>query len=466
MLAKSMSLIQSDVNRVVVGLGATGLSTMRYLSRCGLPFMAVDTRESVHELESIKKEFEGVEIVLGSAANKFIDGADELYVSPGLPLDLPVIATARVRGCRIGGDLDLFTSEVEQPVIAITGTNGKSTVTSLVGEFAAESGLLTAVAGNIGNPMLDSINDENDCYVLELSSFQLERSENFSADVACVLNVSEDHIDHHGSLLSYQQAKQRIYRRARIAVYNRDDGLTQPLDRQGLKKISFGSRTLSPEDYGLQDIDGKEFIVKGAEPVLASDSIRLKGRHNVFNVMAAIAIGEAAGLPMDTMIHVAQTFSGLAHRCRPVAEHHGVVFIDDSKATNVGATVAAVQGLKGQLKGKLTLIAGGISKDADFSALRKAFLDVDFNLILIGRDADKIEQAFSGVQTGKCSVVKASSMQDAVDLALRHSSGGDIVLLSPACASFDMFEDYRDRGNAFIKALQVRGLSAGIKEES
>ncbi|NNL57128.1 MAG: UDP-N-acetylmuramoyl-L-alanine--D-glutamate ligase, partial [Pseudomonadales bacterium] len=309
-------------------------------------------------------------------------------------------------------------------------------------------------------PMLDLLNDDCDLYVLELSSFQLERAHHFNFAVACILNISADHMDRHKNLMHYHQLKQKVYSEAKLALFNREDQLTYPLLRTGLAQRSFGQRTSELNDYGLETVGGREFIVKGVQPVLAVDSIVLPGGHNVLNIMAALAIIDAAGINMQGLAERAAAFTGLPHRCELVATLNDVRYINDSKATNVGATVAALQGLAAGNDHKIVLIAGGQTKAADFAPLAERLVQQPCELVLIGEGAGDIAKACAGT----VAIHHASDMRAAVDCAQALANAGDIVLLSPACASFDSYSGYAARGDAFRQAvLQLAESSQGVQ---
>ncbi|MGB5323891.1 MAG: UDP-N-acetylmuramoyl-L-alanine--D-glutamate ligase [Pseudomonadales bacterium] len=452
---KVMELIQTDKTRLVVGLGLTGRSTMRFLQRRGLPFIAVDTRDSLPDLPALREEFPGVQIHLGKPLLDCCAHADEIYLSPGLAPETAGVRELCEAGARLSGDLDLFMAYVDAPVLAITGSNAKSTVTELVGAMLAKAGVAAGVGGNLGTPMLDLLDEERDCYVLELSSFQLERAAPADFAVACLLNVSPDHMDRHKTLMQYHQLKQSVFAAARVAVYNREDPLTQPLQRQGMPTRSFGWHTSGLQDFCMLERDGKARISMGVTPLLAADELPLAGRHNLLNVMAALAVVDAAGVSLEPAIAAAKAFTGLAHRCELVAIRNGVRYINDSKATNVGACIAALAGFAKDAN-KLVLIAGGQTKGADFSALAKIIASTQCELVLIGEGASEIAAACKVAATGREVAIEfADDMPDAVRRASARASNGDIVLLSPACASFDMFSGFAARGEAFIQAVNA-----------
>ena len=448
-----MSLIASDITRVIVGLGATGLSVARHFAARGLPFAVADSRANPPGLETFKQEFPQVSLQLGDFDDNQFVSAGELYVNPGIPLSDPAIAAAKRAGVRISGDIDCFAAEARAPIVAITGSNGKSTVTTLVGEMARAAGVRVAVGGNLGVPALELLDDQCELYVLELSSFQLERCHNLGAEVATVLNVSADHLDHHGSMLNYHQAKHRIFQGCRKAVINADDRLSAPLVPDEVEQWYFGLGQSDFRRFGLMASGQSESIALARQPLVGVDELRIVGRHNVSNAMAALALGAAAGLPMAVMLSALRTFNGLAHRCEFVAEIGGVTYYNDSKATNVGAAVAAIKGL--QSAGKILLVAGGLAKGGDFAPLAQALSHNARAVIVMGRDAALLESAMAGQVT----TVRVDTMEQAVAEAAALAQPGDRVLLAPACASFDMFKGYAHRGECFTKA--VRAMEAG-----
>jgi UDP-N-acetylmuramoylalanine--D-glutamate ligase len=346
------------------------------------------------------------------------------------------------------GDVDLFVAAATAPVVGITGSNAKSTVTALVGEMAGAAGLNVGVGGNLGPPALDLLSPERELYVVELSSFQLERAGRLDLKLATVLNISADHLDRHGSMPRYHQAKHRIFRGCQTAVVNRDDPLTVPLLEDAVKVISWGMGEPDLDNFGLRQIDGVEFLCRGFEPILASAALPLPGRHNIANALAALAIGHGIGLPLDAMQAGLAGFRGLPHRCQLVLEAGGVRWVNDSKGTNVGATEAALRGLGGDQD--LILIAGGQAKGADFAALKQPLAAHGRLLLTIGEDAQRIEDALGDTVATR----RAGSLEEAVVIALEESRDGDTVLLSPACASFDMFASYIDRGEQFSELVR------------
>jgi UDP-N-acetylmuramoylalanine--D-glutamate ligase len=433
---------------VVVGLGVTGLSCARYLHQRGLRFSVVDTRANPPGLAAFREEMPEVTVYAGVYPLELVTGATELIVSPGISLDEPVVQQARDAGVNIVGDIDLFMREATAPVVGITGSNAKSTVTELVGQMARDAQLSAGVGGNLGTPALDLLDPAHALYILELSSFQLERAGELGLEVATVLNVSPDHLDRHGSMPRYHQAKHRIFRGCHKAVVNRDDPLTIPLVAPEVEVISW--RMGEPElgGFGLRQVEGQETLCHGFDSILPSSKLGLAGRHNVANALVALALGYAVGIPLESMALTLQQFSGLPHRCQQVAEIAGVSYVNDSKGTNVGATLAALNGLAAGRN--IVLIAGGQGKGADFNQLRSAVASHCKAVILLGEDAEKIQVALQD----HAPVSRAASMEEAVSAAASQSSAGDVVLLSPACASFDMFTGYVERGEIFCQAVE------------
>jgi UDP-N-acetylmuramoylalanine--D-glutamate ligase len=337
--------------------------------------------------------------------------------------------------------------------VAITGTNGKSTVTTLVGEMAKAAGFRVAVAGNIGTPVLDLLDDEHqyDLWVLELSSFQLDLTFSLSPVVATILNVTPDHLDRHHTLEAYIQAKQRVYHRAKTALFNRDDRYTTPTNQDDFsqQRISFGQNSPTSGNWGLINQDNKIYLAKGNDCLLSAESLLIKGVHNWLNALASCALADAAGISIQHIIKVLKTFGGLPHRCQWVRTLDGVEWINDSKGTNVGATISAINGIGGSMQGKIVLIAGGQGKGADFHELAQPIADFVRSIVLIGEDADKMEAELAHVVP----IVRASSLEGAVTIARTQAKPGDVVLLSPACASLDMFRDFNHRGDVFASSV-------------
>ena len=444
-----MSLIASDHFRIVVGLGKSGMSLVRFLARQGVSFAVADTRENPPELATLRRDYPQVEVRCGELDVEFLCRADELYVSPGLALATPALQAAAARGVKLSGDIDLFARNAKAPIVAISGSNAKSTVTTLVGEMAVAAGKRVAVGGNLGMPALDLLSDDVELYVMELSSFQLETTHQLGAEVATVLNVSEDHMDRYSGLPAYHLAKHRIFRGARQVVVNRQDALTRPLMSDGLPCWTFGLGAPDFKAFGLREENGEKYLAFEFQNLMPVRELKVRGAHNQANALAALALGHAVGLPFDAMLSSLRTFTGLEHRCQWVRELDGVSYYNDSKATNVGAALAAIDGLGMDMDGKLVLIAGGDGKGADFSGLRDSVTRYCRAVVLIGRDADLIADALGDAVPQ----VRAASLDEAIAQCRALAQPGDAVLLSPACASFDMFKNYEERGQLFARAV-------------
>ena len=444
-----MSLITTDKKRIIVGLGSSGLSVARYLAGQGLSFAVADTRQNPPGLEQLKRFAPMADLYLGELDENLLSSADELIVSPGIALATPALQTAAKAGVSIVGDIELFARAAKAPIVAITGSNAKSTVTTLVGEMAQAAGVKVAVGGNLGTPALDLLDQDAELYVLELSSFQLETTDRLNALVATVLNVSEDHMDRYSGLPAYHMAKHRIFRGAQQVVINRDDALSRPLVADQLPCLSFGLSRPDFKGFGLIEQDGQTWLAYEFTALMPVTELRIRGSHNQSNALAALALGQAAGLPMDAMLQALKAFPGLAHRCQWVGSHAGVEYFDDSKATNVGAALAAINGFAADMSGKLVLIAGGDGKGADFSSLREPVAASCRAVVLLGRDAELIAAALDP----QTRLVRVASIEEAVTAAAALAEQGDLVLLSPACASLDMFRNFEERGRLFAEAV-------------
>ncbi|UJS26173.1 UDP-N-acetylmuramoyl-L-alanine--D-glutamate ligase [Thiothrix winogradskyi] len=448
-----MTMQMHNWDTLVVGLGQTGLSVARHLQARGVAFAVVDSRANPPGKAELLAEFPQTPYHFGAFAEAaaWFASAATLVVSPGIAIATPEIHAAGERGAAIIGDIELFVREASAPVIAITGSNGKSSVTTLVDLMAQKAGMKSYAGGNLGYAALDLLAQPMpDVYVMELSSFQLETTQSLRAVAAVVLNVSEDHMDRYPSFADYAAAKQVSYQNSGCAVVNRDDPVVMAMLSQvecGCS-VSFGLDIPTDGQYGLREHAGKRWLAKGETLLLAVDEMRLPGEHNYANALAALALGEAAGIPLDGMLAALREFSGLAHRTQWVRERAGVNWYNDSKGTNVGATLAALAGLPG----KTVLIAGGQGKGADFSPLRAVAMAKARALVLIGEDRNKI----ADVVEGYAPYVFAHDMADAVAIAAELAQSGDNVLLSPACASFDMFKSYVHRGDVF--SAEVRSL--------
>jgi UDP-N-acetylmuramoylalanine--D-glutamate ligase len=435
---------------VVVGLGKSGLSAARWLVGAGARVAVTDSRTAPPGLDALRALGADVDIRVGGFDASLLDGADRVVLSPGVSRREPIVREALARGLEVVGDVELFARVVAAPVVAITGTNGKSTVTTLVAEMAGAAGVAALAGGNLGEPALDLLSQPvPKLYVLELSSYQLESTSSLELVAAAVLNLMPDHMDRYDTLADYGAAKARIYARARVAVVNLDDPAVVAMPAAGQRVVGF-SVERTDADWSLAERDGREWLVRAGTPVLATDEMKIAGRHNAANALAALALGEACGLPLAPMLATLRRFAGLPHRTQWVADRNGVRWIDDSKGTNVGATLAAVAGLKGPL----VIVAGGDGKGQDFTPLADAFRGKVRLAVLIGRDREALARALAGA----CPTEYAADMAAAVAAAARAAQPGDLVLLSPACASLDMFRDYAHRGDEFAAA--VRRLAA------
>jgi UDP-N-acetylmuramoylalanine--D-glutamate ligase len=445
MVLTAMQLIVSDRKHIVVGLGMTGVSCVRYLLAQGSQVEVVDTRLQPPGLEKFKAEFPQVPVRLGPLDAEYLSSAADLVLSPGVALAEPAIQEAIKAGVDVTSDVDMFSCVSDAPIIAITGSNGKSTVTALLGEMAKDAGTKVAVGGNIGKPVLDLLDQSIELYVIELSSFQLETTRRLGAMAATVLNVSPDHMDRYENLQGYHQAKHRIFRGAQIAVVNDDEPLSQPLMTQTLETVHFGLDRPGLKKFSTVTDAGETFLTFGFERLINVAEMKLKGRHNWSNALAAMAFGHTAGIPVASMLETLKSFPGLPHRCQLVREIGQVNYINDSKGTNVGATATALESFGRAGLGEIVLIAGGIGKDADFTPLSPLLKSYARAVVLIGRDAALIEKVVPEGVT----VQHAIDMNEAVCLAKKFAKSGDTVLLSPACASMDMFDNFEHRGQVF-----------------
>lgn len=432
---------------VIVGLGASGLACLRFLHRHGVTVRVTDSRESPPGADKARALVPGLDMRLGGIDREWLLAAAEVVLSPGVSPEEPAVAAAADAGVPVIGEVELFARQARAPVIAITGSNGKSTVTALVGEMAREAGRDVAVGGNIGTPALDLLRDaEPELYVLELSSFQLETLYSLRPIAATVLNLSEDHLDRHHSLENYAAIKARIFAGEGCMVLNRDDPFVRRMARPGRHGVWFGGGVPeSSHDYGLRQTPGETWLCRGDSPLIRATGLRLQGRHNLINALAALALAEAAGLPLEPCLRALRAFPGLPHRMQWIARRAGMDWINDSKATNVGATLAAVEGLDRSL----VLIAGGDGKGADFDPLAQVLEGRARAVVLLGRDAPRLEQVLAPVVRTE----RAVDMDQAVLRAAELGRPGDAVLLSPACASLDMYVNYMARGDAFADAV-------------
>ncbi len=436
----------AERRNLVVGLGKTGLSAVRWLAAQGESVAVTDSRDAPPGLDALRSFGPSVVARLGHFDLGLLDAADRIVLSPGVSRGEPIVREALARGLVVVGDVELFARAKRAPAVAITGTNGKSTVTTLVAEMARDAGRRVLAGGNLGEPALDLLAQPvPELYVLELSSFQLESTDRIELLAATVLNVTPDHMDRYAALADYAAAKARIYAHAAAAVVNLDDPTVSAMPRPGQRRIGF-SIERADAHYGLVQSGGQTQLARQGLALLPLSALGLPGRHNAANALAALALGEEIGLPRDSMLRTLTRFRGLPHRSQLVAARRGVRYVDDSKGTNVGATLAAVAGLEGPL----VLIAGGEGKGQDFAPLAAAFRGKVRHAVLIGRDRERLAAVLAGV----CSTEFAPDMDAAVAAAARIAAPGDLVLLSPACASLDMFRDYAARGDAFAAAAR------------
>lgn len=430
---------------IIIGLGKTGLSCVRYLTSKNKDVVIIDTRKNPPGLEELHVEFSDVPYYLGGLHEEVLAQAREIIISPGISLKEPAIAHQRQKGISVLGDIELFAREARAPIVAITGSNGKSTVTTLVGEMAKNAGLVVGVGGNLGTPALDLLAiPDVQLFVLELSSFQLETTYSLKASAAVVLNISPDHLDRYQNMEEYIAAKMHIYDGCKTAIINRDESFYVNFSRHS-QAVSFGLSTPKENEFGLQG----RYLMYGSQQLIAREELLIKGDHQVANALAALALGKSIGLPMPVMINTLRDFPGLIHRCQWIKTIDGVAWFNDSKGTNIGATRAAIAGLGNSIVGKIILIAGGQGKNADFTELFPVIEKYVRTLILIGEDAKKISIALQGATE----IIFADSMSQAVQVAKEKARINDVVLLSPACASFDMFKNFEHRGEVFIRLV-------------
>lgn len=433
-----------DSRVLVVGCGVSGVSAARFAAAHGAAVRVVDSRVDPPAAAALRRDCPRAELRTGALEPAALEGIDRLVVSPGVDLREPIIAAARARGLPVVGDVEWFAQVAVAPVIAITGSNGKSTVTAWIGEIARAAGLEVAVGGNFGTPALDLLADDVELYVLELSSFQLELTESLAAAAATVLNVSADHIDRHGDVENYAALKARIYRGAGVALVNADDARVAAMDTGDARVVRFGSGAGC--EYRLYGDAHGESLARGNRPWLGCDALRLTGRHNRINALAVWALAEAAGLHPDVIRAGLTAFPGLPHRCETVAEHRGVIWVNDSKGTNLGALMASLEGMPAPV----ILLAGGQAKDADFTPLGPLAGARARAVIVFGQDGERVAAAVGG----HVAVYRVDTLRAAVLQAAALARSGDTVLLSPGCASFDQFAGYAERGAAFVAAVR------------
>lgn len=433
----------------VVGLGVTGYSAARYLLARGVDVTLVDSRPMPSLANEFKREFPDIDTQFGAFAEGQLNDASLIVVSPGVSLKEPVLREAKRNGVHIVGDVELFLQENDKPVIAVTGSNGKSTVVTLVGEMCRSAGMDVLVAGNIGLPVLDALTDSTDYQVaiLELSSFQLETTSQVPAEASAILNISADHMDRYDSMGDYMLAKARILRGAKQAVLPRHDEWLNQITNVN-QVLSFElDEPLDETSFGVVRKSGKRWLMKGGTKLMKLNDVTLTGLHNVKNVLSAFALVDSLNLPLSHLVSAVKGFNGLAHRMQTVATHNNVLWVNDSKATNVGATATALN----NVENNIVWIAGGQGKGADFGELKASITSHIKHLVLIGEDAPQIDAAVEGLLP----ISHARSMQAAVEAAAAIATDNDVVLLSPACASFDMFKSFEHRGDEFTKCVNA-----------
>ena len=424
---------------VVVGLGITGLSVVKHLrkNQPQLVVKVIDTRVNPPGAERLP---EGVQLHSGGWNTDWLSDADLIVTNPGIALATPEIQAVLAKGTTVVGDIELFAWAVQKPVIAITGSNGKSTVTDLTGVMAKAAGLDVGVGGNIGVPALDLLEHDADLYVLELSSFQLETTSSLKLKAAAFLNLSEDHMDRYQGMSDYRQAKLRIFNHAALAVVNRDDQETFPDAEMPL--VTFGSDN---QDFGLEVDGNRTWLLDHGQRVVASDELKLVGKHNLSNALVALALLKAADVNYHKALNALKNYTGLTHRCQVVADNQGVKWVNDSKATNIASTMAALSGLEST--GKLYLLVGGVGKGADFSPLKPIFATLNLQLCCFGADGDDFMPLHE-------SAIRFDTMEDVIQQVSSQLKPGDMVMLSPACASFDQFDNFMARGDVFAALAQ------------
>lgn len=432
---------------LIVGLGKTGLSVAHFLRDRDVLFAVADSRENPPGKEELLASCPGVPTFFGEFSNKVFKQARQLVVNPGISVHTPAIQAAVKKGAEVIGDVELFARSSTRPVIGITGSNGKTTVTKLLSLMIQRAGLNVEMGGNVGIPVLDLLNkDKADVYVLELSSFQLETTYSLHAVSAVILNITEDHLDRYDGFAAYAAAKAKIYEQCEHVLANRDDTDVMTLARK-YQPISFGlDKPERDQDFGIYEQDNETWLVKGNEKLINAKALKLKGRHNIANALAALALGDVAGIDMQGMLQGLQEFEGVEHRSQWIAKINKVNWYNDSKGTNVGATLAALSGMPG----KTVLIAGGQGKGSDFKPLAPVVEDKARAVILLGEDAEKISAALGDFAPQHF----VKTMDEAVALANEISKAGDNVLLSPACASLDMYKNYEERGEVFMAAVR------------
>jgi len=428
---------------LVVGLGETGFSVAKFLHQHAFSFAVIDSRNKPPFNDALLQDFPDTPVFTGRFDKTAFDVATHLIVSPGISLQEELIQKALLSGTKLISDIDLFACSTNKPIIAITGSNGKSTVTTMLGAMGNAANKKTAIGGNLGKPALDLLKEDVELYVIELSSFQLERISALNASVATVLNISADHMDRYDNLVSYAEEKQNVFSGNGIMVLNEDDAIVMAMKRKDRESFTFS--VTNKTGFHLETQQGEEWLMNADQPLMRKTDLSVEGLHNVANALAALAIGTAAGLNTLAMCNALSSFKGLDHRMQKIANIKGITWINDSKATNIGACIAA---LKGYQK-KVILIAGGDAKGADIQELIPFIKEKTKCVVLLGKDAEKIDKAINGSVPS----FRAKTIQEAVQISATLAKKGESVLLSPACASIDQYKNYQERGDKFIAAV-------------
>jgi len=441
-LSKQLSLNENS-KVLVVGLGETGFSVAKFLHQQGIPFAVVDSRDKPPLNDAMLQDYPDTPVFTGGFDRAAFEVATHLIVSPGVSLQEDSLQKAILLGAKLLSDIDLFACATDKPVIAITGSNGKSTVTTMLGLMGNEANVVTAIGGNLGIPALDLLDDSIELYVLELSSFQLERTSVLNANAATILNVTEDHMDRHTDIADYAKEKQRVFSGNGVMVINEDDPVVNSMRVENRDLYTFS--VIKKTGFHLANQQGENWLMNAELAMMQQSELAVEGLHNVANALAALALGTAAGLNNVAMCNALRKFKGLNHRMQKVGIINGVTWVNDSKATNIGACVAALQGYHY----KVILIAGGDAKGADMKGLVSAIEENAKCVVLMGKDAGKIESAINGCVPS----YRVENIQEAVKQAAKLAEEGDSVLLSPACASFDQYKSYQERGDKFTAAV-------------
>lgn len=441
-LNKQFSLNESS-KVLIVGLGATGFSVAKYLQQLDIKIAVVDSRDKPPLNDALLQDYPDIPVFTGGFDKAAFDVATHLVVSPGVSLQEETIRKSIFSGMTLVSDIDLFACSTMKPIVAITGSNGKSTVTTMLGLMAEAAGIKTAIGGNLGVPALDLLDEKIELYVLELSSFQLERTNCLDAKVATVLNISADHLDRYVDVNNYAKEKQRVFSENSVMVLNEDDALVKAMEVEGSEVLTFTVKGKS--GFHIETQNNEDWLMNAEQALIKKSELPLEGLHNTANALAALALGSAISLDPEAMCGALREFKGLNHRMQKVAQIKGVTWVNDSKATNVGACVAALKGYQD----KVLLIAGGDAKGADMDELIPIINEKARCVILMGKDADKIEKALNnGVPS-----YRAKTVKEAVEIAAKLALEGESVLLSPACASLDQYKNYQERGDKFTAAV-------------